>query len=92
MVVTSSKNDKNLPHPTATSNNIVLKKDILKEFVIIYGTPKVFKKTGPCVCPPVIKAPYLEYDPHRLPNYTYDCSRTKTKGCGLGVTKQMLGG
>ena len=38
----------------------------------------------------MIKAPYLENDPHLLPNYTYDCFRRKPKGCGLGVTNKMM--
>ena len=67
-----------------------MRKDVLKEFIIIYGTPKAIKKIGKCFCPPMIRAPYLENDPHGLPNYTYDCFRTKTKGCGLGVTTKMM--
>ena len=51
---------------------------------------KLLKKNGKCVCPLVINAPYLENDPHGLPNYTYDCFRTKTKGYGLGVTNRMM--
>ena len=90
MVVLSSENNTNQPHQTVIANNTKLKKYVLKEFVIIYGTPKAFKKTGKCVYPPMIKAPYLENDPHRLPNYTYVCFRTKTKGCGLGVTNKMM--
>ena len=80
MFLLSSENNKNQPHPTVISSNIKLRKDVLKEFVIIYGTPKAFKKIGKCFCPPMIKATYLKYDPHSLPNYTYDCLRTKTKG------------
>ena len=90
MVVLSSENNKNQPHPTVTANNIGMKKDILEEFVIIYDRPKDFRTIGPCFCPPVIKASYLEYDPHSLPNYTYVCYRTKNKGCGLGVTPKMM--
>ena len=37
MVVLSSENNKNQPHSTVISNNTKLKKDVLKEFVIIYG-------------------------------------------------------
>ena len=44
MIATSNKDDKNQPHPTVTLNNTKLKKDVLKESVIIYGTPKAFKK------------------------------------------------
>ena len=86
----SSDNNKNQIHPTAIENNIKLRKDVLKEFVIIYGTPKAFKKTGKCVCPPMIKAPYLENDPHSLPNYTYACFRTNKAGRGVGVTTKMM--
>ena len=88
MVVTSSKTDENQPHQTIIENDIKMKKGILAEFANIYHRPKVFKKTGPCFCPPMIKAHYLENDPHSLPNYTYVCFRTKNKGCGLGVTNR----
>ena len=76
MVVTSSKNDRYLPHPTVTADNIVLKKGILAEFANIYDRPKAFLKNGPCFCPPVIKGTYLDNDPHGFPNYTYACYRT----------------
>ena len=51
---------------------------------------KFFKKNGACSCPPVIKAPYLENDPHSLSNYTYACFRTNKTGRGLGVTPKMM--
>ena len=44
MFVLSSENNKNQPHPTVIANNTKLKKDILKEFVNIYDTPKAYKK------------------------------------------------
>ena len=47
MVFTSSKNDKNQPHPTVIENNIKMKKGLLEEFANIYDTPKVFKKNWP---------------------------------------------
>ena len=90
MLDKSSENNKNQIHPTAIENNIKLRKDVLKEFVIIYDRPKAFRTISPCFCPPMIKSPYLENYPHGLHNYTYDCSRTKTKGCGLGVTNKMM--
>ena len=42
MVVTSSKNDKNQPHPTVIANNIKIKKRLLAEFVNIYESAKAF--------------------------------------------------
>ena len=39
----SSVNNKNQIHPTAIENNIKLRKDLIEEFVIIYGTPKALK-------------------------------------------------
>ena len=86
----SSVNNKNQIHPTAIENHIKLRKDIIKEFVFIYDTPKAYKKKGKCVCPPMIRSPYLENDPHSLPNYTYECSRTNKAGYGLGVTNRMM--
>ena len=63
------ENNKNQIHPTAIENNIKLRKDVIEEFVILYDTPKAYKKNGKCVFPPMRKAPYLENDPHGLPNY-----------------------
>ena len=86
----SSENNKNQPHPTVIESNIKLRKDVIKEFVDLYDTPIAYKNEGSCFCPPMIKAPYLENDPHGLPNYTYECSRTNKAGCGLGVTNKMM--
>ena len=49
MFVLSSENNKNQIHPTAIENNIKLRKDVIKEFVFLYDTPKAYKKWQMCL-------------------------------------------
>ena len=71
--------DRSKNHILATTIMKNRKENIVKEFTIAYGKPMIYVEKGSCYCPSKISKLIINEDPHCLPNYVYDCKRTKAK-------------
>ena len=49
---------------------------------------KTYTRSTKCFCPGVKEDSLIENDPHHLPNWTYQCKRTKTKDRGFNFIRE----